>query len=83
MNYTKRNFSVVMNLISVLFVIISIGSVTSNGRNTFYKTISFIKKPFIMTIKMYQDGMRLSYTFFKCLIFHWTNISHNICYKIL
>jgi hypothetical protein len=69
MNFTKKNFSVVMNLISVLFVIISIGSVTSNGGNTFYKTISFIKKPFIMTIKMYQDGMRLSYTFLNVLFF--------------
>ena len=41
MNFVKKNFSVVMNLISVLFVIISIGSITSyglsEGRNTFYQ----------------------------------------------
>lgn len=62
-----------MNLISVLFVIISIGSITSyglsEGRNTFYKTISFSSKPFNMTIKMYQDEMRLSYTFLNVLFF--------------
>ena len=69
MNFVKKNFSVVMNLISVLFVIISIGSVTSyglsEGRNTFYKTVSFSQKPF----KMYQDGMRLSYTSLNVLFF--------------
>ncbi len=73
MNFAKKNFSVVMNLISVLFIIISIGSVTSyglsEGRNTFYKTVSFSQKPFNMTIKMYQDGMRLSYTFLNVLFF--------------
>lgn len=73
MNFVKKNFSVVMNLISVLFVIISIGSVTSyglsEGRNTFYKTVSFSQNPFNMTIKMYQDGMRLSYTFLNVLFF--------------
>lgn len=73
MNFVKKNFSVIMNLISVLFVVISIGSITSNGiaecRNTFYKTISFSSKPFNMTIKMYQDGMRLSYTFLNVLFF--------------
>ena len=73
MNFVKKNFSVIMNLISVLFVIISIGSITSNGiaecRNTFYKTISFSSNPFNMTIKMYQDGMRLSYTFLNVLFF--------------
>ena len=73
MNFVKKNFSVAMNLISVLFVIISIGSVTSyglsEGRNTFYKTVSFSQKPFNMTIKMYQDGMRLSYTFLNVLFF--------------
>ena len=73
MNFVKKNFSVIMNLISVLFIIISIGSVTSNGlsegRNTFYKTIYFSSKPFNMTIKMYQDGMRLSYTFLNVLFF--------------
>lgn len=73
MNFVKKNFSVVMNLISVLFVIISIGSITSyglsEGRNTFYKTISFSSKPFNMTIKMYQDEMRLSYTFLNVLFF--------------
>ena len=31
MNFVKKNFSVIMNLISVLFIVISIGSVTSNG----------------------------------------------------
>lgn len=71
MNFIKKNFSVIMNLISVLFVIVSIGSVTSNGlsegRNTFYKTVSFSQKPFNMTIKMYQDG--LSYTFLNVLFF--------------
>ena len=50
MNFVKKNFSVVMNLISVLFVIVSIGSITSRGlnegRNTFSKTISFSSKPF-------------------------------------
>ena len=54
-------------------VIISIGSITSyglsEGRNTFYKTISFSSKPFNMTIKMYQDEMRLSYTFLNVLFF--------------
>lgn len=73
MNFVKKNFLVVMNLISVLFIIISIGSITSSGiaegRNTFYKTISFSQKPFNMTIKMYQDGMRLSYTFLNVLFF--------------
>lgn len=73
MNFVKKNFSIVMNLISVLFVVISIGSITSNGlsegRNTFYKTISFSQKPFNMTIKMYQDGLRLSYAFLNVLFF--------------
>ncbi len=73
MNFVKRNFSVVMNLISVLFVVISIGSITSNGiaecRNTFYKTISFSSNPFNMTIKMYQNGMRLSYTLLNIVFF--------------
>ena len=49
MNFVKKNFPIVMNLISVIFIIISIESVTSNGiiegRNTFYKTISFSSKP--------------------------------------
>ena len=60
MNFVKKNFSIVMNLISVLFVIISIGSITSyglsEGRNTFYKTISFSSKPFNLT-----NGDKVSY----------------------
>lgn len=73
MDFIKKKFPVILNLISVLFTIISIESVTSNGiaegRNTFYKTISFNTKPFNMTIKMYQGGMRLSYTFLNILFF--------------
>ena len=50
MNFVKRNFPIVMNLISVIIIIISIESVTSNGiiegSNTFYKTISLSSKPF-------------------------------------
>lgn len=73
MNFVKKNFSAIMNLISVLFIVISIGSITSyglsEGRNTFYKTVSFSQKPFNMTIKMYQEGMRLSYTFLNVLFF--------------
>jgi hypothetical protein len=68
MNFVKKNFSVIMNLISVLFIIISIGSVTSNGivegRNTFYKTISFTSKPFNLT-----NGDKLSYLLLNVLFF--------------
>lgn len=57
-----------MNLISVLFIIISIGSVTSNGivegRNTFYKTISFTSKPFNLT-----NGDKVSYLLLNVLFF--------------
>ena len=68
MNFVKKNFSVVMNLISVLFVIISIGSITSyglsEGRNTFYKTISFSSKPFNLT-----NGDKVSYLLLNVLFF--------------
>lgn len=68
MNFVKKNFSVIMNLISVLFIIISIGSVTSNGivegRNTFYKTISFTSKPFNLT-----NGDKVSYLLLNVLFF--------------
>ena len=68
MNFIKKNFSVVMNLISVLFVIISIGSITSyglsEGRNTFYKTISFSSKPFNLT-----NGDKVSYLLLNVLFF--------------
>lgn len=68
MNFVKKNFSVIMNLISVLFIIISIGSVTSNGivegRNTFYKTISFTSKPFNFT-----NGDKVSYLLLNVLFF--------------
>lgn len=68
MNFVKKNFSVVMNLISVLFVVISIGSITSNGlsegRNTFYKTISFSQKPFNLT-----NGDKVSYLLLNMLFF--------------
>ena len=57
-----------MNLISVLFIVISIGSVTSNGivegRNTFYKTISFTSKPFNLT-----NGDKVSYLLLNVLFF--------------
>ena len=57
-----------MNLISVLFVIISIGSITSyglsEGRNTFYKTISFSSKPFNLT-----NGDKVSYLLLNVLFF--------------
>ena len=68
MNFVNKNFSVIMNLISVLFIIISIGSVTSNGivegRNTFYKTISFTSKPFNLT-----NGDKVSYLLLNVLFF--------------
>lgn len=68
MNFVKKNFSVVMNLISVLFVIISIGSITSyglsEGRNTFYKTISFSSKPFNLT-----NGDKVSFLLLNVLFF--------------
>lgn len=68
MNFVKKNFSVVMNLISVLFVIISIESITSydlsEGRNTFYKTISFSSKPFNLT-----NGDKVSYLLLNTLFF--------------
>ena len=68
MNFVKKNFSVVMNLISVLFVIISIGSITSyglsEGRNTFYKTISFSSKPFNLT-----NGDKVSYLLLNVFFF--------------
>ena len=68
MNFVKKNFSVIMNLISVLFIVISIGSVTSNGivegRNTFYKTISFTSKPFNLT-----NGDKVSYLLLNVLFF--------------
>lgn len=68
MNFVKKNFSVIMNLISVLFIVISIGSVTSNGivegRNTFYKTISFTSKPFNLT-----NGDKVSYFLLNVLFF--------------
>lgn len=68
MNFIKKNFSIVMNLISVLFVIISIGSITSyglsEGRNTFYKTISFSPKPFNLT-----NGDKVSYLLLNVLFF--------------
>lgn len=57
-----------MNLLSVLFVIISIESITSNGiaegRNTFYKTISFSSKPFNLT-----NGDKVSYLLLNTLFF--------------
>lgn len=68
MNFVKKNFSSVMNLISLLFIIISIGSITSNGiiegRNTFYKTISFSSKPFNLT-----NGDKASYLLLNVLFF--------------
>lgn len=68
MNFVKKNFSVIMNLISVLFIVISIGSVTSNGivegRNAFYKTISFTSKPFNLT-----NGDKVSYLLLNVLFF--------------
>ena len=68
MNFVKRNFSVVMNLISVIFIVISIESVTSNGitegRNTFYKTISFSSKPFNL-----NNGDKVSYLLLNVLFF--------------
>ena len=61
-----------MNLISVLFIIISIGSVTSNGivegRNTFYKTISFTSKPFNLTNEDKLSYLLLNVLFFTGLI---------------
>lgn len=73
MDYIKKNFSSISNLISVFLIAISIGSITSNGitegRSTFYKTVSFSSKPFNTTIKMYQNGTRLSYTFLNILFF--------------
>ena len=72
MNFVKKNFSVIMNLISVLFIIISIGSVTSNGivegRNTFYKTISFTSKPFNLTNEDKLSYLLLNVLFFTGLI---------------
>lgn len=68
MNFVKRNFSIVMNLISVIFIVISIESVTSNGitegRNTFYKTISFSSKPFNL-----NNGDKVSYLLLNVLFF--------------
>ena len=68
MNFVKKNFFFFMNLISVLFVIISIGSITSyglsEGRNTFYKTISFSSKPFNLT-----NGDKVSYLLLNVLFF--------------
>ncbi len=68
MNFVKRNFPIVMNLISVIFIIISIESVTSNGitegRNTFYKTISFSSKPFNL-----NNGDKVSYLLLNVLFF--------------
>ena len=68
MNFVKRNFPIVMNLISVIFIIISIESVTSNGitegRNTFYKTISFSSKPFDL-----NNGDKVSYLLLNVLFF--------------
>ena len=68
MNFVKKNFPIVMNLISVIFIIISIESVTSNGiiegRNTFYKTISFSSKPFNL-----NNGDKVSYLLLNVLFF--------------
>lgn len=68
MNFVKKNFSIIMNLISVLLITISIGSITSNGitegRNTFYKTISFSSKPFNLT-----NGDKVSYLLLNILFF--------------
>lgn len=68
MNFVKRNFPIVMNLISVIIIIISIESVTSNGiiegRNTFYKTISFSSKPFNL-----NNGDKVSYLLLNGLFF--------------
>ena len=68
MNFVKRNFTIVMNLISVIIIIISIESVTSNGiiegRNTFYKTISFSSKPFNL-----NNGDKVSYLLLNVLFF--------------
>lgn len=73
MNFVKKNFSVIMNLISVLFITISIGSITSNGiaegRNTFYKTISFSSKPFNLTNGDKVSHLLLNILFFTGLIF--------------
>lgn len=68
MKFVKKNFSVVMNLISVLLVVISIESITSNGitegRTTFYKTISFNSKPFNLA-----NGDNVSYLLLNVLFF--------------
>lgn len=73
MNFVKKNFSVIMNLISVLFITIPIGSITSNGiaegRNTFYKTISFSSKPFNLTNGDKVSHLLLNILFFTGLIF--------------
>ena len=71
MNFVKKNFSVVMNLISVLFVIISIGSITSyglsEGRNTFSKTISFSSKQgYLISIFSSSSNMTLPFTMLFC-----------------
>lgn len=68
MNFIKKNLSSVLNLVSVLLIVVSIESLTSNGliegRNTFYKTISFSRKPF----NLYW-GDKVSYTFLNALFF--------------
>lgn len=68
MNIIKKSNPMLLNLISVLLVIISIGSVTSKGIAegyfTFFKTISFSKKPFELSY-----GGTASYTILNILFF--------------
>lgn len=52
MNFVKRNFPIVMNLISVIFIIISIESVTSNG-------IPRAEIPFIKQYPLVQNHLIL------------------------
>lgn len=69
----KKKFSMFLNLVAILLISISIGSVTSNGIDkaimTFYKTISFTSKPFHTTIAMHQNGIRLSHMPLNILFF--------------
>lgn len=69
MNLIKKNTTTMfLNLMSVLLITISIGSITSKGLTegylTFYKTISFSRKPFELF-----GGNTASYTILNFLFF--------------
>lgn len=69
----KKINPIAINAISILLIIITIGSVTSRGiiegYSTFYETISPFNVTYNFSINMYQSGKRISLLSFNMLFF--------------